>query len=89
MTTRKGLLGLPEWQNMLANFREDVPLSQLAMHIGLTYSHAHKLMNALEKKELVAREKKGRVWEIELTKKGQLCKEAILILIEQSGGKNE
>ena len=87
MTTRKGLLGMPEWQNMLANFRDDLPLSQLAMHIGLTYSHAHKIMNLLEKKELVAREKKGRVWKMELTNKGMLCKEAILVLMEQSGGK--
>lgn len=45
--------------------------SILAKEIDCTYSHAVKILQALEKLELVGFEKKGRIKLIKLTKKGQ------------------
>jgi DNA-binding MarR family transcriptional regulator len=44
--------------------------SQLAKEIDCTYSHAVKILQALEESGLVSFEKKGRIKLIRLTKKG-------------------
>lgn len=45
--------------------------SVLAKEVDCTYSHAVKILQTLEKLELVLFEKKGRVKLIKLTKKGK------------------
>ncbi len=45
--------------------------SLLAKEVDCTYSHAVKILQTLEKLELVTFEKKGRIKLIRLTKKGQ------------------
>jgi len=45
--------------------------SVLAKEVDCTYSHAVKILQGLEKLDLVGFEKKGRVKLIKLTKKGQ------------------
>jgi len=45
--------------------------SMLAKEVDCTYSHAVKILQGLEKLNLVTFEKKGRIKLIKLTKKGQ------------------
>ena len=45
--------------------------SILAKEVDCTYSHAVKILQTLEKLDLVTFEKKGRIKLIKLTKKGQ------------------
>lgn len=45
--------------------------SVLAKEVDCTYSHAVKILQTLEKLNLVSFEKKGRIKLIKLTKKGQ------------------
>ena len=45
--------------------------SLLAKEVDCTYSHAVKILQILEKLDLVVFEKKGRIKLIKLTKKGQ------------------
>lgn len=45
--------------------------SLLAKEVDCTYSHAVKILQSLQKIELVVFEKKGRIKIIRLTKKGQ------------------
>jgi DNA-binding MarR family transcriptional regulator len=45
--------------------------SLLAKEVDCTYSHAVKILQSLERLDLVAFEKKGRIKLIKLTKKGQ------------------
>ncbi len=61
--------------------------SVLAKEVDCTYSHAVKILQALEEMDLVMFEKKGRIKIIKLTKKGQEIAgyiESIKDLIEQS-----
>ncbi|MEM4641469.1 MAG: winged helix DNA-binding protein [Candidatus Pacearchaeota archaeon] len=51
--------------------------SLLAKEVDCTYSHAVKILQNLEKYNLVAFEKKGRIKLIKLTNKGQQVAEAI------------
>ncbi|MEM2089728.1 MAG: winged helix DNA-binding protein [Candidatus Pacearchaeota archaeon] len=51
--------------------------SLLAKEVDCTYSHAVKILQNLEKYNLVAFEKKGRIKLIKLTSKGQQVAEAI------------
>ncbi|MEM4703017.1 MAG: winged helix DNA-binding protein [Candidatus Pacearchaeota archaeon] len=51
--------------------------SLLAKEVDCTYSHAVKILQSLEKYNLVGFEKKGRIKLIKLTNKGQQVAEAI------------
>jgi len=51
--------------------------SVLAKEVDCTYSHAVKILQSLEKLDLVMFEKKGRIKLIKLTKKGQEIAENI------------
>lgn len=51
--------------------------SILAKEVDCTYSHAVKILQSLERLELVMFEKKGRIKLIKLTKKGQEVAENI------------
>lgn len=51
--------------------------SILAKEVDCTYSHAVKILQSLEKLDLVLFEKKGRIKLIKLTKKGQEIAENI------------
>jgi DNA-binding MarR family transcriptional regulator len=51
--------------------------SILAKEVDCTYSHAVKILQTLEKLNLVVFEKKGRIKLIQLTKKGDEVAEAI------------
>lgn len=56
--------------------------SLLAKEVDCTYSHAVKILQSLEKYNLVAFEKKGRIKLIKLTNKGQEVADSILKIKE-------
>lgn len=55
----------------LKNYGSEVYASILAKQIDCTYSHVVKILQEMEKSELVAFKKQGRLKLLELTKKGQ------------------
>src|SRR3989338_9040333 len=55
----------------LKNYGAEVYASVLAKQIDCTYSHVVKILQEMEKSELVAFKKQGRLKLLELTKKGR------------------
>ena len=55
----------------LKNHNSEIYASVLAKQIDCTYSHVVKILQEMEKSELVAFKKQGRLKLLELTKKGR------------------
>ena len=77
MRKERGLLFMPDWMLILTKVEEANSVIDVATLCQITYSHVHKVIGELHRRDFITLNKVGRTNIINLTAKGKKCVEAI------------
>lgn len=81
--TIKGLIYFPTWMNVLSSIEDGQKRKELTIKADVTLAHCFKIIEELENRSLIKKEKKiGRNVMITLTKKGKELKKHLLKIKE-------